>query len=263
VGKHANHVVVSRLASNRTLFHPPVAASTKRQAHPTWHGARFKLNAPDTWGEADEETQVEWRSHKGRVWQVKLQRWNGLLMAGKRAAAMHQRPFDLIRCQAVNEEGKPVFKHALWLLVMGQRRREVSLLQVYEAYRQRYDLEHFFRFGKNHLLLDRYQTPEVEYEENWVELVCLAYIQLWLARSLAVSLPRPWERYLPERKEREVPGPTEVQRNLGRIIRQFGTPAQIPEPRGNSGGRSKGQSPGVRTRQPIIFKSRAPPQAAV
>jgi hypothetical protein len=87
------------------------------------------------------------------------------------------------------------------------------------------DLEHFpstgsghrFRFGKNHLRLDRYQTPEVEYEENWGELVCLAYIQLWLARSLAVSLPRPWGCYLPERKERGVPGSSEVQRDLGRI----------------------------------------------
>ena len=138
-------------------------------------------------------------------------------MAGKHDAPMHQRPFGLIRCQAVDEEGKPVFKHTLWLLVMGQRRREVSLLQAYEAYRQRYDLEHFFRFGKNHLLLDCYRTPEVEYEENWVELACLAYTQLWLARFLAVSLPRPWERYLPERKEREVPGPSEVQRDLGRI----------------------------------------------
>jgi hypothetical protein len=40
-----------------------------------------------------------------------------------------------------------VFKRALWLVVDGARRNELTLLEVQQAYRQRYDLEHFFRFG--------------------------------------------------------------------------------------------------------------------
>ena len=37
--------------------------------------------------------------------------------------------------------------------------------------------------GKQRLLLNASATPEVEHEENWVELSCLASVQLWVARK--------------------------------------------------------------------------------
>jgi len=50
---------------------------------------------------------------------------------------------------------------------MGERRNELSLQQIFAAYQRRYDLEHFFRFGKQRLLLHHYQTPETDHEEQW------------------------------------------------------------------------------------------------
>jgi hypothetical protein len=50
------------------------------------------------------------------------------------------------------------------------------------------------RFCKQRLLMGSNQTPDVEHEENWVQLTLLAYIQLWAARNVAISLPRPWEK---------------------------------------------------------------------
>ena len=67
---------------------------------------------------------------------------------------------------------------------MGDRRNEVSPEQSYLAYQTRFDIEHFFRFGKQKLLLTRFQTPEVVREENWWQLSPLAFAQLWLARHL-------------------------------------------------------------------------------
>ena len=63
----------------------------------------------------------------------------------------------------------------------------------YQAYRQRYDIEHLLRFGKQRLLLNASATPEVKHEENWVQLSFLAYVQLWAARKLASTLPHRWE----------------------------------------------------------------------
>ena len=80
---------------------------------------------------------------------------------------------------------------------MGQRGKELSLSEAWEAYRRGYDVEHFFRFGKQRLLMTAYQTPEVQHEENWWQLAQLTYVQLWLARYLAEAMPRPWERYFP------------------------------------------------------------------
>ncbi len=131
----------------------------------------------------------------------------------------------------------------LWLVVIGPRRRELSLLTIWEAYQQRYDLEHVFRFGKQRLLMDAYQTPEIAHEENWWPLVQLAYLQLWAAREMADSIPRPWERSLPRFRSEDttssVASPSVVQRDRERILQQLGTPARSPICRGNAAGRAE------------------------
>tara|TARA_B110000879_G_C10731472_1_gene340530 strand:+ start:200 stop:382 length:183 start_codon:yes stop_codon:yes gene_type:complete len=58
----------------------------------------------------------------------------------------------------LDEHGNEVFKRPLWIGVLGKRRNELNMKSVYTAHRERYDLEHFFRFGKQKLLLDTYQT---------------------------------------------------------------------------------------------------------
>ena len=132
----------------------------------------------------------------------------------------------------------------LWLVVVGARRHELTLLEVQQAYRQRYDLEHFFRFGKQRLLLASFQTPDAAREANWLQLGQLAYTQLYLSRTLVNSRPRPWERYLPSRLT-GVTTPTTTQRDFAYIIRPLGTPAQAPKRRGNAPGRVKGMCPGA------------------
>jgi hypothetical protein len=175
---------------------------------------------------------------------------------------MHPHPFTLVRARGVDAAGQPIHKRAMWLLlVIGPRRAELSLVEIWEAYRQRYDLEHFFRFGKQRLLLTAGQTPDVRRAENWWQIVQLAYAQLWLAQPLAPALPRPWERYLPA----AAPGsasPATVQRDFGRIIAAVGTPAQAPKPRGIAPGRVKGFRPTPRTPQTVIKKAKPAPKAS-
>ena len=165
---------------------------------------------------------------------------------------MHLHPFTLIQIQVTDEMGKTVWK-PMWLSVFGQRRHQLTGAQSWQAYRQRYDLEHFNRFGKQKLLMNSFQTPEVEREENWVQLSLLAYVQLWAARDLAVNLPRPWERYLPSSVNGHVT-PSVVQRDFTRIISQIGTPAQSPKRRGKSLGRTAGESQPPRPRHQVVKK---------
>jgi predicted alpha/beta hydrolase len=106
-----------------------------------------------------------------------------------------------------------------------------------------------------------YQTPEVAHEENWVHLVQLATVQLWLAREVAGIRLRPWERYLPRRTS-GVASPSQVQRDWERIIRQIGTPAAWPKRRGKSPGRAKGTQPGRRPRHPVVKKGKNVSNAA-
>ena len=136
---------------------------------------------------------------------------------------------------------------------MGDGRMELSLLDIYQAYLQRYDLEHFFRFGKQKLLLDKFQTPDDQHEENWWRLVALAYLQLWVAKDAVSQLPRPWEQYLPSVINKQIT-PAMVLRDMSRIITQIGSPAPAPKRRGNSPGRRKGMKLIPRKRQPVLKK---------
>jgi len=252
---HKNLVNVVRVRGNRVFYRQaPLVEGKRAKGHPIWYGERFDLQDPSTWGEPDMVEEDTFTTHKGRVYRVQLEGWRNLLMRSKRDLPMHRHPFTLIRVRVLDEQGNPVFKHTLWLMVIGERRHELSLVEAWEAYGQRYDVEHYFRFGKQRLLLAAYQTPDAEHEENWMQIVALTMMQLWLARDLAEAMPRPWERYLPEAK-RETASPSIVQRDFGRIIRQVGTPAKLPKPRGNSPGRAKGHRLPRRKRHPVIKKT--------
>ena len=120
---------------------------------------------------------------------------------------------------------------------------------------QRFDIEHFFRFGKNKLLMNKIQTPDVVHEESWWQLVMIAYTQLYLAREIAESIANPWEKYLPaiQQASREK-SPTQVQRAFQRIIRGIGTPAKPPKTRNKSLGRKQGETRLKRLHHSIVFK---------
>jgi hypothetical protein len=124
---------------------------------------------------------------------------------------------------------------------------------AYQSFRQRFDIEHMFRFGKQRLLMTQFQTPDVEHEENWIRLVMLAYAQLWAAKDLASYLPRPWERYL-EQKNDKIVTPSVVQRDFQTIISEIGKPGHSPKPRGNSKGRVAADSQPKRSKHPVVKK---------
>ena len=262
--QHANLVTIVRVASNRTFYRQTQADAPQTGAgHPIWYGARFSLGDPSTWPAADSHALTRHVSRRGKRYRVELHTWSNCLMRGQRkpeVLPMQDDPFTLVRIMFYDQAGQAAFRRPLWLIVVGQRRHELNAFAIYHAYARRYDLEQFFRFGKQHLSLADFQTPDTEREEAWWQLVHVAYAQLWLARDLVVALPRPWERNLPAIQARQI-SPTLVQRDFGRIIRQIGTPAQPPKVRGISAGRRKGTRLPPRPRQKVVVKGRQQAQA--
>lgn len=255
-----NLVTIARSRGTRTYYHQPVPCAERAQqsspGHPTWYGQRFALSAPQTWSKADDCLTLWASSRRGKQYRIEIQVWHNLLMPGThqpQPMPMHQYPFSLVRIMRYDKDGNPACKNALWLIVMGERRHELTLAQIYQAYSSRFDIEHFFRFGKQKLLLVDFQTPKVACEENWFQLVHIAYAQLWMARHVVNALPRPWERNLSAMRQSQI-SPTLVQRDFARIIRQFGTPALPPKLRGISPGRRKNTLLPKRLRQKVVVK---------
>jgi len=266
--KFPNLVTVVRVRGNRTFYRqyapPDDEMALQNRGHPQWYGERFALSDPETWTAPDDVLTLEETSRRGKVYRVEIRAWHNLLMSGKNKPArlpMHKHPFTLVRIVRYNADGSEAFMHPLWLIIMGERRHKLTLEQIYQAYSRRFNIEHFFRFGKQKLRLVNFQTPDVEREEHWWQLVHIAYAQLWMTRHLVDALPRPWERNLPTMKQRLI-SPTLAQRDFPRIIRQLGTPAKPPKPRGISPGRRKGMKLHKRPRQKVVVKGKKAAQVA-
>jgi hypothetical protein len=257
--EHENLVIIARVRCNRVLYGMPSPnTASPSSGHPIWYGQRFDLKDHNTWPKPNQVLEIVHTSGGGHIHKVVLECWYDLLMRGTREYPMHQHPFTLVRAGLFNEAGEQVFQRPLWLSVFGQRCRTLSLQESWEAYQRRYDIEHFFRYGKRRLLMTAYQTPEVQHEENWWRLAQLAYVQLWLSHNLAEAMPTPWERYLPQfhtQAESYQASPTMAQRSFSRIIQEIGTPAKAPKPRGKSPGRTKGDRQKPRKRRKVIKKS--------
>jgi len=254
--EHKNLVTVARSRSNRVFYQSPVISETPvGKGHPTWYGARFALKEADTWPEPTAASQFLYKTRLGRIINVTITAWANMLMRGGKDTPTHKFPFTLLRIESIDDSGKSLFK-PMWLIVIGERRGELSSLQSYQSYRQRFDLEHSFRFGKQNLLLTAFETPDVEHEHQWVQFVLLAYVQLWAAHFLAVSLPRPWEKHLLTVSSTRI-SPSKVQQDWFRIISQLGSPAVYPKPRGYSSGRKSGESQSPRSRHPVIKKRKS------
>jgi hypothetical protein len=254
--EHENLVTVARSRSNRVFYQSPVISQIPvGKGHPTWYGARFDLKKPDTWHEPTEVSHISSKTRRGQIINVTITAWSNMLMRGGKHMQTHLFPFTLLRIESFDELGKSSFR-PMWLIVIGKRRNEISSVQAYQSYRQRFDLEHTFRFKKQNLLLTAFETPDVVHEQLWVQFVMLAYVQLWAAHSLAVSLPRPWEKHLKSDSSQRI-SPSKVQQDWYRIISQFGSPAVSPKPRGYSSGRKSGQTQSPRPRLPLIKKAKS------
>jgi len=243
-------VAVTRLRSNRVLYHLPAPRTADQRGRSRRYGPPFRLKDPATWGEANETDRFEVEEGQRTV-VVTVQAWHNRLLTSQLKGHKHVHTVTVVRVVVCDQAGKRVYPRDLWLVVAGTRRGELTCRQVDEAYGRRFDQEHSHRFLRQRLLFDAFQTPETEHEENWVMLVTLAYAQLYAARHVAEHLPRPWEAKLSDPALVAETRPTMVQRDFGRILAQLGTPAAAPQRRGNAPGRAEGTSPGPRRRYPI------------
>lgn len=257
-----NQIHVSRSRNNRKFFYPHITEDTTepKRGRPKAYGDVHALNNPATWREPDASIEFSQISAQGKIQIIKIDCWDEVIMRGKKGAKLSDYPLRLLRVRVYKESGELLFKRPFWLTAAGKRRLELSLPDIFNSYRQRFDIEHFFRFGKNRLLMDKIQTPDVRHEESWWQLVMIAYAQLYLSRSIANNFPNPWEKYLPSFKTNgSIKQPTQVQNDFERIIQWIGTPAKPPIPRKKAPGRQLGETQVKRQRHFIVKKGKNGP----
>lgn len=164
-----NHLVVAARIRNNRIFHcKPIEPSGERnRGRPKIYGEKWPLSTP---GDADEQTVIDYVTASGKQCKIKIERWYDRLdhAESKESDKSKVVPvvFDAVRATILKPDGQPIYKKPLWIMVTGKRRREISAEDIASSYLQRYDIEHYFRFAKQKLLLTSFQTPDVRHEEN-------------------------------------------------------------------------------------------------
>lgn len=259
-GKHSNLTHIFRLNSNRNLFHMPTCSDSPTRGRKKTYGDKMSLSDADNHRKPDHRSTTSQLARTGKIYPIEIESWDNMLLRGSNNINPKTHSLTLVRIRMFDSEGNAVFKRPLWLGVQGQSRDMFSLISIYQYYASRYNIEHFFRFGKHKLLLDSYQTSDVTHEENWWKLCMLAYNQLYLAKSLIPLQIKPWEKYLPEFQNQKRcknlnATPSQTQRGFSILLKEIGTPAQDCVPRGRTSGRKKGQEGHRRDNNPVIFKT--------
>jgi len=226
---------VARVRSNLVFYQPPPPREVGQKGAPRKYGAQVHLNDPATWPEPNwnaEEVTVTGERTELRGWAEWIRR------------GIPQQRVRLVQVRVLRAEGQLKYAQPLWLMVVGT----LDWSEVAPLYTRRWREETWHRQGKDLFGWCRAQLGSVERQDRWTWVVALAYWQLLLAREAARDCPRPWERD-------QTSGPlpvARVQRDYGRILRQFGLAMPAPKPRGKAPGRGLGTVLLPKPRQPIL-----------
>lgn len=112
---------------------------------------------------------------------------------------MKKKTFDVVQVQVLDQvTQKTVFDRPLFLAISGKRKGEVATQEAQQQYRERYDVEPYYRFAQRSLLLDKLQTPEHDHLQQWLRIVQISTWLLFVARNETVIDCQKWQRYLPK-----------------------------------------------------------------
>lgn len=191
-----------------------------------------------------------------------IRRWNDLLIRTKEGASMKDKPLDVLRVQVLDAQSRQaIFERPLFVAVSGKRKNQLNSALVQEQYRERYDVEPFYRFAKNKLLLDKLQTPIAEHLDPWLRVVQITSWLLFTARGEIGQVCCPiWQKYLPKNKAiQDQPHQpltiAQTQRAAHLLFCTFDPAPFLPLKCKKGKGRQQGQTFPQRTQFKIVKKS--------
>lgn len=210
----------------------------------------------------DETCELGQISTSGRKTILQITRWKNLLFRSKNGNKMSDKPLDLIAVKTIDAiTGKKIFQENLFTAICGKKKDELSSEQTVIEYQERYAIEPFFRFGKQNLFLESFQTPEDQHLKNWFLVVQLA---VWLLYQVAQEAPKvtpKWQQYLPKEKIQSpiILSLAQACKAAQNLFITFDKSQFLPQKSQKGKPRQKGQTQVLRLPKEIIVKKKKPP----
>jgi len=208
----ANTVTITRQRINRSIYKIYIEEQ-KTRGRKRSYGAKISCSSADNLLIPDTEETVVKATKNGDI-SISISLFKNYLIKGKKQHIMSDKPLNFIQVKVLYASGNRKYHRDLWLCVSGQQKDKISGKEVYEYYRKRFDIEHFFKFGKSKLLMDKFQTNDPNKDEDYMLFVMLAYNILYHAQSsVKAKKVRAWDKKI----NSNMLSPSEVYRSMPQI----------------------------------------------
>ena len=176
-------VTITRERRNRRIF-KKFDGKQKDKGAKRFYGDKYNLSKDEENLTANSITSFEEVTKRGKKRKVIISEYKNYLVIGKKHYTMKNKPMNFIKVEVYNLDGAKVYKNNLWLCVAGEKRGLLSAKEVYELYKKRFDIEHFFKFGKSKLRMNKFQTINPDKEEDFLMFTMLAYHFLYQIKDI-------------------------------------------------------------------------------
>lgn len=207
---------------------------------------------------ADEKIRLEGSTKKGKAVYIFIRRWKDIMLRSSNGHNMKDKPFDLINVQVREKQtGKPVFKRPMFVALSGKRKEELTTTDAYKDYRKRYDIETYFRFAKQQLMFEKFQTPLKRHFENWMLIQQLTAWLLYAASHETDFNAKEWRKYLPENKIKQGQrlSIAQTRHSTESLFLTFDPEPFKPIKSKKGKPRQKGETQSQRTQYPVVKKT--------
>ena len=193
LSKRENVVVITRMRANKAIYKKyedkKEGSGRKRK-----YGKKYLLNKPDSLPDPDYVEEFKKTTKKGLLLKIRLSLFKGYICRGSKDYTMSDTPINFIRAEVFNENGEKKYDRDLWIGVAGKARDKVTTMDGFKEYADRFDLEHFFKFSKSKLLMDKMQSSDPKKDEDFMLMTGVAYHVLCKSTDLLDEInTRPWE----------------------------------------------------------------------
>ena len=203
-----NITTITRQRANRAIYEAFDGAQKTKGRHKIY-GDKISYN-----NIAHEEIII---NHNEKI---KIVEYKNALVKGNKNYKMSDKKSNFIKVEVFGKDGNKKYKRDLVLCVSGKNKDKISAKQAYLYYKQRFDIEHFFKFGKTKLLMNKFQTNDPDRDEDFMMFISLAYNILYHAKNEIQNLKltpwaRPWDK-----KQTDIQNlsPAQVYRSITQII---------------------------------------------
>jgi hypothetical protein len=245
-----NLVSITRDRKNRVV-HRMFAGNQKPSGRKRFYGERVYLTGENINISPDNEIEFSDIIQNKKQVKVILKEYKMLLVKGRKSHSMKDKPVNYVKAELYDIDGNRIYKHDLLICVSGKRRDLLSAKSVYEYYKSRFDIEHFFKFAKSKLRFDKLQTTNPDIDEDYCLFTAIAYNHIYHLKDY-IKTVKDYDWYKNKNKNKT---PSLVYRSISKLEEKFTDITLLPKVRGIPDERNIRKSFIKKERAPVITKS--------